>query len=466
MSVSRVGSGAALVVVDEERADEAAAEVGQREALRLEAVVGVADADDEVDERQVRVAAVDRERRDARADDDREREEALADDLAERLEGPDALADALEPPVGADGVEVELAAGPWSFIYTAVQRAYQNRVPCPVNAHGFDAAPLAADGVAARRAALEHAQVAEGEVVLDGVGGSKRARAAVISSVVFHEGSLRRVRPRFRASLWMWTSTGTSRRAGSTSQRPRSTPSAGRTIQRRKRSRRLLPLGPRGVGQQVGGPPAAAVWSAERRRPSGWRRTRRARASRRLAVRSSSALEAGPERAVRALHRARPRRAAARGPRPRKTRCFQPRRRRRAARRSCGDRRRGSGRAARAGPRAWRGWSSRCRTRCTRPTSATSSRSAAVRVAVGEGDGVGRATGGDVAAGAHGVERRLDRLLARGQSSSHVRPVSRWGVSLPARLPAATRSPRASSRRRLAMATQGSAAGGRGARAT
>ena len=65
--------------------------------------------DDEVDERVVGVAAVDRERRDARADDHREREEALADDLAERLEAADPLADALEPSVGADGVERELA---------------------------------------------------------------------------------------------------------------------------------------------------------------------------------------------------------------------------------------------------------------------------------------------------------------------------------------------------------------------
>ena len=104
-SVSRVGGGRGLVVLDEERADEAPAKVGEREPLRLEAFLGLADADDEVDERQLRVAAVDGERRDARADDDREREEALADDLAERLERPDPLADALEPSVGADGVE-------------------------------------------------------------------------------------------------------------------------------------------------------------------------------------------------------------------------------------------------------------------------------------------------------------------------------------------------------------------------
>ena len=56
-----------LVVLDEERADEAAAEVGERQPLRLERLVGSPDADDEVDEREVGVSAVDGERRDARA---------------------------------------------------------------------------------------------------------------------------------------------------------------------------------------------------------------------------------------------------------------------------------------------------------------------------------------------------------------------------------------------------------------
>jgi hypothetical protein len=91
-------------IVREQRADEAAAEIAEREAL---AVLVLALADDEVDERVIRVPAVDRERGDARAGDDREREEPLADDVAERLERADALADALEPTIGPYGLERE-----------------------------------------------------------------------------------------------------------------------------------------------------------------------------------------------------------------------------------------------------------------------------------------------------------------------------------------------------------------------
>ncbi len=98
-----------LVVVDEERADQTAAEVGERQPLRLERLVGIARADDEVDQRQLGVSAVDRQRRDASTDDDREGEEPLADDLAERLERPDPLPDALEPSVRPDGFELEFA---------------------------------------------------------------------------------------------------------------------------------------------------------------------------------------------------------------------------------------------------------------------------------------------------------------------------------------------------------------------
>ena len=110
-----LGRGRGLLLLDEQRADEAAAEVGEREALRLEVAVRLGRADDEVDERLVRAAAVDGERGDARADDDREREEALADDLAERLEAADALADALEPAVGSERVEGKLflRSRPW-----------------------------------------------------------------------------------------------------------------------------------------------------------------------------------------------------------------------------------------------------------------------------------------------------------------------------------------------------------------
>jgi len=59
--------------------------------------------------RIARTEPVDGERGDARPHDDGEREEALADDLAERLEGADALADALEPPIRAHRVEVQLS---------------------------------------------------------------------------------------------------------------------------------------------------------------------------------------------------------------------------------------------------------------------------------------------------------------------------------------------------------------------
>jgi hypothetical protein len=105
------GLGGGLVVLDEQGSDEAAAEIGERQALRLEAVVALAHADHEVHEGEVGIAAVDRERRDAGADDDGEGEESLADDLAQRLEGADPLPDALEPSVGADGVEVEFTHG-------------------------------------------------------------------------------------------------------------------------------------------------------------------------------------------------------------------------------------------------------------------------------------------------------------------------------------------------------------------
>jgi hypothetical protein len=81
----------------------------------------------EVDERQIGVASVDGERRDAGAHDDREREEPLADDLAERLKRADAFADALEPSVGPDGVEVEVPlgrfahSGAWTTLSEAAQ---------------------------------------------------------------------------------------------------------------------------------------------------------------------------------------------------------------------------------------------------------------------------------------------------------------------------------------------------------
>ena len=303
MSVSRVGRGRRLLVVDEERADEAPAEVGEREALRLEVAVGVAEADDEVDERLIGVAAVDRERRDARADDDREREEALADDLAERLEAADALADALEPAVGAHGVEVRSLAA-WPSRHVGAVSASGSHAEASSVVHGVCAQctqtgltpqPSQRRGVAPRRAALEHAHVAEREVVLRRVGrveARERARDLLGRSSTRDRGA--RVKPRFRESLWMWTSTGHEEDAtGRRRQRPRSTPSAGRTIQRRKRRRRLRAARRRaGPASRCAGPRRAPSLAQARRR-RGWRRTtRRARRAARRVPRRARARSA------------------------------------------------------------------------------------------------------------------------------------------------------------------------------
>src|SRR5262249_12617339 len=85
-----LGDRSQLLLFDEERADEAAAKVGQREALRLEVALDLRRPDDEVDQCLIGAPAIDRQRGDASPDDDREREEALADDLAESLKAPDA----------------------------------------------------------------------------------------------------------------------------------------------------------------------------------------------------------------------------------------------------------------------------------------------------------------------------------------------------------------------------------------
>ncbi|MFT3775202.1 MAG: hypothetical protein QM820_58385 [Minicystis sp.] len=93
-------------VVREQRADEAVAEVGEREALHVGVALVVAGrGDHEVDERVVRVTAIDGERGDPRPRDHREREERLPHDVAEGLEAPDPITDALEPSVGAHRVE-------------------------------------------------------------------------------------------------------------------------------------------------------------------------------------------------------------------------------------------------------------------------------------------------------------------------------------------------------------------------
>ncbi len=193
--------GRVLLFLDEERADEAAAEVGEGQALGLEIAVALGGADHEVDERLVGATTVDGERGDARADDDREREEALADDLAEGLEASDPLADAFEPAVGPKRVEWELFFGSgharlrryprgraaargvhkgvtkgrvksrpsYGFPFARPQPPRAPRGP-PVHTHRADAAAFAALLVRARGAALDHSHVAEREVVARRIG--------------------------------------------------------------------------------------------------------------------------------------------------------------------------------------------------------------------------------------------------------------------------------------------------------
>lgn len=100
-----------LLFLDEERADQSTAKIGEREPLWIGVALRFATADDEVDEGVVRTTAIDRECRDTRADDNRKREEAFADDSAEGLKASDALPNAFEPTVRADSVEGELSFG-------------------------------------------------------------------------------------------------------------------------------------------------------------------------------------------------------------------------------------------------------------------------------------------------------------------------------------------------------------------
>src|SRR4029079_18364180 len=102
---------------DEERADETTAEIGQAEPLGLEIALGLGESHHEVEEGLIGASPIDRERGDPGADDDREREEALADDLAERLEAADAFADALEPAIGAYGIEGKLLTLVGHFVW-------------------------------------------------------------------------------------------------------------------------------------------------------------------------------------------------------------------------------------------------------------------------------------------------------------------------------------------------------------
>jgi hypothetical protein len=95
-------------LVGQKRTDQSAAKIGEREPLGVGGrIVGATDSHGEVDERVVRVSAIDRHGGDAGARDHRERKKALADDLAESLETAYPLADTLEPTIGANGVEGE-----------------------------------------------------------------------------------------------------------------------------------------------------------------------------------------------------------------------------------------------------------------------------------------------------------------------------------------------------------------------
>ena len=102
--------GGRLVVLDEERADEAAAEVGEREALRLEAVVRrrraptTKSTSDRSGFRRSTVSAV--MRAPTMIENAKKRSPTISQSAWKRA---DPLADALEPAVGADGVELELA---------------------------------------------------------------------------------------------------------------------------------------------------------------------------------------------------------------------------------------------------------------------------------------------------------------------------------------------------------------------
>ena len=212
-SVSRVGRRAGMLV-GEERAHEAPAEVGEREAL---GIVGVAlvvagAPTDEVDQGVVGVAPVDGERGDARAGDHREREEALADDLAERLEAADSFADALEPAVRAHGVEREdLAYRHMRDLQDLTAFGCCIALPCAFL--GFrHLRPSAGIPGGRRNLRSEPDRGARGSAGACPCGrgqsrtwrdpaASNRRRPAVISSAVFHERFLRRVKPELRPEL-------------------------------------------------------------------------------------------------------------------------------------------------------------------------------------------------------------------------------------------------------------------------
>ena len=189
-SVSRVGAGAGSVVLDEERADEAAAEVGEREPLRLEVVRRRRRAPTTKSTsvrsglRRSTVSAV------MRAPTMIEKAKKRSPTISQS-----AWKHPMPSPMRSNQPSVRTAsrenscASPTCSRERSTSHEGPSFVESPVPADRLDAAAFALVGSRPRRTALEHAHVAEGEVVLDGVAGVEAARARVISSVVCHERS-------------------------------------------------------------------------------------------------------------------------------------------------------------------------------------------------------------------------------------------------------------------------------------
>ena len=335
------------------------------------------DADDEVDERLVGAAPVDRQRRDARADDDREREEALADDLAERLEAADALADALEPAVGPNGVQREFFA----LFRQPLQRhrgsrtdasrtpwrgpsSHARRAPPSVGRRASRRSPRTARRLSGTGSAGACPMWQSEKSYLTGSSGSRRAERGrdLLGRLPGDVLSARSGRGSARA-CGCACRRGTRAHVAGTSQSPRSTPSAGRTIQRKKRRSRLEPPAPRGSGSKCAGPRRLRLGAAQAARRSNRAAQKRESASRNSPAAAKSAAKRAPSDPLSRCTRRAPMRRRATSS-PRKTRCIQPRHPREDALRVVGGERGRGAEARERVRRACRGSSSRCQTRC------------------------------------------------------------------------------------------------------
>src|SRR5690606_8133659 len=114
-----------LALLLEERERHAALELAE-----LHRVLGVVVADDEADHAPVEVAPIDRDGSDLHTNDQRVREVTLADDAEELHERRASVADALEPPIGADVVEVYLSLQHASMLVSS-QRAVKSATKGP-----------------------------------------------------------------------------------------------------------------------------------------------------------------------------------------------------------------------------------------------------------------------------------------------------------------------------------------------